>query len=191
MLMMIIIITITLPPSPPPSSSPALVRTHFTTTTYHHHHHSLCLLSFVSLCISYPWPLGLNPTLGRRSASGGTLQQLRPMRTFAASHAPARGRFGPCSYCGFAIPKSHRRQCPCWAVYYCNELCQERDWALHRNACPYDGWKSAARRALKPLPRNVEANISDFLSMGREMKGPHCHEVSRFCEFQCWKACPT
>ena len=94
------------------------------------------------------------------------------MRRPAARHAPARNRFGPCSYCGFAIPRSQRRKCPCCVVYYCDELCQERDWALHRNACPYDGWKSAARRALKPLPRNVEANISDFLCMGREMKGP-------------------
>ena len=94
----------------------------------------------------------------------GTHQQLRPMRRPAARHAPARGRFGPCS--------SHRRKCPCCAVYYCDELCQERDWALHRNACLYDGWESAARRALRPLPRNVKANISDFLYIGRAVSAP-------------------
>ena len=94
------------------------------------------------------------------------------MSTIAACHAPARNRFGPCSYCGFAIPRSHRRQCPCRAVYYCNELCQKRDWLLHRNACLYDGWNSATRRALRLLPRNVEDNIFDFFLMGREVKRP-------------------
>ena len=41
---------------------------------------------------------------------------------------------------------------------------------LHRNACLYDGWESATRRALKLLPRNVEDYIFDFFLMGREVK---------------------
>ena len=72
-------------------------------------------------------------------------------------------QFVACSYCGFAIPRVHPRRCPCRAVAYCNELCQQRDWPQHRSACPFHGWKAAVRRALEAAPEEMERKIMDFI----------------------------
>ena len=91
------------------------------------------------------------------------------MSNLFTCHDPARGQFGPCSYCGFAIPRSHRQKCPCRAVNYCNRLCQRRDWSTHKNVCSYDGWESAIRRALKLVPKTLEDYIFNVFLVGREV----------------------
>ena len=91
------------------------------------------------------------------------------MSKLLTCHDPARGQFGPCSYCGFAIARSHRQKCPCRAVHYCNWLCQRRDWSTHKNVCSYDGWESAIRRALKLVPKTLEDYIFDVFLVGRKV----------------------
>ena len=62
----------------------------------------------------------------------------------------------PCSYCGFAIGSVSR--CPCGAAY-CDRLCQERHWVVHRAGCQ---WLGRIRALREVVPAPVAAHIDEF-----------------------------
>ena len=70
-------------------------------------------------------------------------------------HMPSRGRFGPCSYCGFALAAEHRFKCSCGAECYCDVVCQARDWKHHKEVCSHLPWL----RALRSLPLELSHKV--------------------------------
>ena len=64
----------------------------------------------------------------------------------------------PCTYCGFGI--CARRMCPCRQAWYCDELCQRRDWQAHKRQCLWHRHRCAERFLMSAtLPEALVAGI--------------------------------
>ena len=78
------------------------------------------------------------------------------------AHNPKRGRFAPCSFCGFALAK--RRHCPCKQVQYCDDICQMRAWKSHKHECTKRGVDMASKLLRNELCKDcVDYIIDEFL----------------------------
>ena len=81
-------------------------------------------------------------------------------------HFPRGGRFGQCTYCGYGIALEHWKKCPCRRASYCDNICQKRDWKLHRLQCSHRKWLPVVKLALCSFPRLVIDLILHF-AMGQ------------------------
>ena len=64
----------------------------------------------------------------------------------------------PCHYCGFTVVL--RRMCTCRQVWYCDELCQRRDWRLHKRLCLWHRHRSTEHILMAAtLPEAIVADI--------------------------------